>query len=39
MSNLGPLLNKPLQLKHVTEGLSPQLLDDFYRKNSDLNFI
>ena len=29
LSNLGPVLNKPLLLKRVTEGQSPQLLGDF----------
>ena len=29
LSNLGPVLNKPLQLKRVTEGPEPQLLGDF----------
>ena len=30
LSNLGPVLIKPLQLKRVTEGPEPQLLRDFY---------
>ena len=29
LSNLGPVLNKPLQLKRVTQEAEPQLLGDF----------
>ena len=29
MSNLGPVLHKPLLLKRVTEGPEPQLLREF----------
>ena len=45
LSNLGPLLNKLLQLKRITEGVwgqSPQPLGDFCDlagKNSDFNAI
>ena len=45
LSNLGPVLNKPMQLKRTAEGAwgqSPQLLGDFCdfaAKNCDLSAI
>ena len=42
LSNLNPVLNKPMQLKRITEGQSPQSLGDlfkFLRQKNDLNAI
>ena len=42
LSNLGPVLNKPLLLKRVTEGAEPPAAEQFLQfcgKNCDFNAI
>ena len=42
LSNLGPVLHKPMQLKRVTEGAEPSAAGWFLQfcgKNSDINAI